>query len=66
MATSSSVSFPPIGEKKSTAFDTICTIQKLDGRLYLVDSTFHNFKMSYSDFVGDNIKKLCARNKIFR
>ena len=39
--------------------DAICTIQKVDGRVYMDNIVFHNFKLAYPDLPE------CSRNAIF-
>ena len=44
MATISSAAFPPISNRPSTAFDTICTVQAVDSKVYTDSVTFEGFK----------------------
>ena len=44
MGTVTTSAFPPISKKPSTAYDTICTMQTIDGRVYIDGLTFDGFK----------------------
>ena len=45
LGSTSSLAFPPIAEKPSSAQDTICTIQTVDLRVYVDNVTFDGFKL---------------------
>ncbi|CAK63318.1 unnamed protein product (macronuclear) [Paramecium tetraurelia] len=60
MGSLSSSAFPPISGKPSSAFDTICTVQRVDLKVYLTNVEFHNFRLTY-----DNIPR-CQNNAAFR
>jgi hypothetical protein len=59
MGTQSSSTFPPPLTKPSDNIDSICTIQKMDGRVYMDNIVFHNFKYTYTNLPE------CSRNSVF-
>lgn len=49
MGTVSTTAFPPIDTPISSEFDTICTPQKIDLKVYLTNVEFHNFRLTYDN-----------------
>lgn len=60
MGTISSSAFPPISMKTSINYDSLCTIQRVDCRVYINNVVFDSFKMNYT-----NIPE-CGFNGVFR
>lgn len=60
MGAITSAAFPPPLTKPSTQINVICTIQRIDCRIYLDEVYFHNFKKTYSNLPQ------CKNNNVFR
>ena len=60
LGTATTSSFPPMSLKPSTAFDTICTIQTVDCRVYVNNVEFENVRLNYTGLPQ------CGNNAVFR
>ncbi|CAK63336.1 unnamed protein product (macronuclear) [Paramecium tetraurelia] len=60
MGTLSSTAFPPISTKPSDNFDSLCTIQRVDLRVYVNNVEFNNFRLSH-----DSAPR-CGKNAVFK
>jgi hypothetical protein len=47
MGTLSTSASPPISTKPSDAFDSICTIQRVDLRVYIKNVEFNSFRLTH-------------------
>lgn len=51
---------PPLTNKKAIDINKICTVQKVDGRVYMNSVTFANYRYSYTGLPN------CGNNNVFR
>ena len=60
MGTLSSSAAPPISVKPSDNFDSICTVQRVDLRVYINNVEFSNFRLTH------DTAPRCGKNAVFK